>query len=324
MGAEAKKGFIRRGASKEEKQKAFIKAAREIHGGATIQARSSSPKLSPIVKIKNKWKHGDVRPDGRIFKQYQKRKRADGSEYFYEVWMKSGQWAAYRGAQKELSKQHYAKNRKSILERQKEYHRVHRAAILEKQKAYSATTKSAARIRSRKHYDENKPDILEKQKKWYQQNRHLVRETKRSYVRKRRSNDPQFALISQIRNRINSALRRKSASKKDQTKRLVGCDLKQLQAHIQAQFSKGMDWKNERATWHLDHIIPLAAFNLTVPEELRIACNYRNLRPLFKQANIRKGTSMPSIAEMKPMLKLLLQLPSNHPIRRYWRDHQKK
>ena len=54
MGAEAKKGFIPRGASKEEKQKAFIKAAREIHGSrydySRVRYTNSETKVELICK----------------------------------------------------------------------------------------------------------------------------------------------------------------------------------------------------------------------------------------------------------------------------------
>lgn len=50
-----------------------------------------------------------------------------------------------------------------------------------------------------------------------------------------------------------------------------------------------MSWENHGSIWHIDHIRPLASFDLTNKEDVKIACNYKNLQPLFKEENIRKS-----------------------------------
>jgi hypothetical protein len=50
-----------------------------------------------------------------------------------------------------------------------------------------------------------------------------------------------------------------------------------------------MSWENWGEYWHIDHIKPLAAFDLTVREEFLRAVHWTNLQPLEKLANLRKG-----------------------------------
>jgi hypothetical protein len=59
-------------------------------------------------------------------------------------------------------------------------------------------------------------------------------------------------------------------------------------AHIEAQFMPGMTWEN-RELWHVDHIIPCAAFDLTDPAQQRSCFHYGNLRPLWAKENQRKS-----------------------------------
>ena len=54
-----------------------------------------------------------------------------------------------------------------------------------------------------------------------------------------------------------------------------------------------MTWENY-GKWHIDHIIPLSSFDLTDYEQVKVACNYKNLQPLWAEDNLRKGSKIPS------------------------------
>jgi len=63
-----------------------------------------------------------------------------------------------------------------------------------------------------------------------------------------------------------------------------------------------MTWDNYGSAWHVDHIIPLAAYDLTDPEQQRQAFHYTNLQPMWAHENMAKGDEVPG-TEM--VLKLL-------------------
>lgn len=111
---------------------------------------------------------------------------------------------------------------------------------------------------------------------------------KRSYVRLYRKKNPSFDIGIRLRVRMANAIRRSKAYKSESTERLLGCKWAYFLAHLEAQFTDGMTWEN-RSLWHIDHIIPCCAFDLTKPEEQAKCFHYTNLRPLWASENLSKN-----------------------------------
>ena len=62
-----------------------------------------------------------------------------------------------------------------------------------------------------------------------------------------------------------------------------------LKEHLEKQFKPGMNWSNHSLRgWHIDHIRPLSKFDCTDPKELKKACHYSNLQPLWADENLKK------------------------------------
>lgn len=112
-------------------------------------------------------------------------------------------------------------------------------------------------------------------------------------LRARRKTDPQFRLRCTLRSRIKSALRSCGIGQRVSIAKLVGCSFDELKTHLEAQFTNGMRWGEPRRTWHVDHIVPLVAFDLSDVEELQTACNWRNLRPMGGLENRCKHRIIP-------------------------------
>jgi hypothetical protein len=67
----------------------------------------------------------------------------------------------------------------------------------------------------------------------------------------------------------------------------LGMSIAEFRVYIAARFGPGMSWDNYGA-WHLDHVKPLAAFDLTDEAQARTACHYSNLQPLWALENQKK------------------------------------
>jgi len=167
------------------------------------------------------------------------------------------------------SKIYRDKNKDKIKQRQLEYYKQNKESVL---------------VRNSTYRESNKEKIQEINKKY----RVLNRERYTEYCNKRYCSDIKYSIATRLRKRVYAAIKNKNKS----TLKLVGCDIDFLIKHIESQFQPGMTWEN-RSKWHIDHIVPLSAFDLTDPEQLHKACHYTNLQPLWAKDNIRKSNKLP-------------------------------
>lgn len=72
----------------------------------------------------------------------------------------------------------------------------------------------------------------------------------------------------------------------------LGCTIAEAKLHIQKRFKKGMHWNNYGTAWHIDHIIPLAKWDLTKEEQRMRAANILNLQPLWARDNLKKSARL--------------------------------
>lgn len=63
-----------------------------------------------------------------------------------------------------------------------------------------------------------------------------------------------------------------------------------------------MTWDNFGSVWHIDHVFPCAAYDLTIEENKRKVFHYTNLQPLFKRENIIKSDKVPNNHQPELML----------------------
>ena len=102
---------------------------------------------------------------------------------------------------------------------------------------------------------------------------------------------PEFAISKRIRARIYRVLRGKTKS--DRTFNLLGVSsIEVYKTYLEQQFQPGMTWENAGKAWHIDHRIPLSLIDLSTPEGQRFGFNYKNTRPMWADANRRRGNRL--------------------------------
>lgn len=115
----------------------------------------------------------------------------------------------------------------------------------------------------------------------------------RIYNNKKFKQDINYKTAKLLRNRILRVL--KGNIKSANSLNLLGCSVDELKIHLEQQFELGMTWDNQggKNGWQIDHIIPCAKFDLSIPENQRICFNYRNLQPMWAKENNIKRDSLP-------------------------------
>lgn len=124
---------------------------------------------------------------------------------------------------------------------------------------------------------------------WREKNRDLTRQWCRAANAKRRAT-PAGSLNHRISSSIYQTLKAANARKAGRAwEALVGFTIDELIRHLERQFLPGMSWGN-LGKWHVDHIIPLASFEFSGPDDpdFKAAWRLTNLRPLWALANMQK------------------------------------
>lgn len=203
--------------------------------------------------------------------------------------------AFWRG--KKLPRQVAEKIRASLIGRKRPDEVKKKIASTKKGKPLSSEHLSAIRVaaRSRRMSEEQRSVSLAKRRayqKRYKQTR-KYKEWRNGWLRRKYhdTDSPEFKLYVLLRSRLHKAVRRGRDS--TASIRCLGCSVAELRRHIESLFTDGMTWDNWRADgWHIDHKIPLDAFDLTDDEQVRRACHYTNLQPLWARENLLKSNKV--------------------------------
>ena len=95
--------------------------------------------------------------------------------------------------------------------------------------------------------------------------------------------DVSFRLVHHTGRSIQHALNGKSKS--SSTRDILGLDIILFKKWIEYQFTPEMNWSNIE----IDHVKPICMFNVSDVEELKLAFNWKNTKPLLKEVQSQKG-----------------------------------
>ncbi len=181
-------------------------------------------------------------------------------------------------------KNNYNFNKEKISIKRKKYYLKNSEKKKIYQNQYRLDNLEVVKLRKQKYAEKNKAKIAEYQKEYLQT--HKIERNKKQ--KNRYSNDINFKILINLRNRINAVL--KGNSKSRLTMELLGCTIHELRKHLESRFTRGMSWDNCGLDgWEIDHIKPCASFDLSDPKEQKHCFFYKNLQPLWGEDNRSKA-----------------------------------
>lgn len=163
-------------------------------------------------------------------------------------------------------------------ERALAYYYAHRDSIRNRYNNFPDDKREVRRARTRKWRAVNKSAKAKYDKNWRDANREQW-----LALAKKQSKKPKRRMTNSLRRRFRDFIHTQSPRKSLD----FGCTSKQLREHIEKQFQNGMTWSNY-GEWHIDHIVPCKMFNLFLENHQKLCFNWRNLRPLPGEENMRK------------------------------------
>lgn len=161
-----------------------------------------------------------------------------------------------------------------------EYDRARRAAKSSELREYDRVRN--ARRRADPEYAAAQ---VERKRAWRSKNQEHHRQVSRAHDRLQMATNPQRRIAKNLRHRLRKAML--GETRGISAVRDLGMSIDDFRAYIAAKFTDGMSWGNY-GEWHLDHINPLASFDLTDEAQARAAFHYSNYQPLWARDNQRK------------------------------------
>ena len=228
------------------------------------------------------------------YKKWAKKKRAEDPNYFKK----------FQKNRNEYFKKYQAKRKKENPEKVKQLNR-------EAQRRYNKTEKGKKALNERikrwarkkraedpnyfKKFQKNRSEYFRKYRAdYFLKNPEKLRLINRKGAKKfyeKTKKTPKYILIRALRGILGFIFNSIKNQQKPSTKRLLGCSLEELIVFIEKKFKKDMSWDNY-GKWHVDHIKPIAKFDLTDKEQQKKCFHYTNLQPLWAIENLKKGSRL--------------------------------
>jgi hypothetical protein len=152
---------------------------------------------------------------------------------------------------------------------------------------YNSECQDCVRVRSKKYYEDNYEKIIKK----------VV-----TYEKNRLLSDPAFRITHRLRTRLRQAIKAQGADK-IKVSRYIGCSNQFLQDWFEFQFYDGMTFENHGGCWHIEHVKPIADFDMNNSEDIKECFNWKNLRPYRAEKNQSKGSKIKQVDIMLQELK---------------------
>lgn len=188
---------------------------------------------------------------------------------------------------KAYQRKYRERNKEKIGARNRKYRKDNKVSLAAKKRKYCEENKEKIAAKNRKYRESNKEKIKVTRRKWRKKNREIIAAKRRESESKRRKEDPLYSLSKNIRRRLNISLKKAKVKKVKRSFKFISCSPSFLLERLEKmRVERGL------TEYHIDHMRPLASFDLKNTEELRRCWHWSNLQALDPKENLRKNKQL--------------------------------
>lgn len=233
-----------------------------------------------LCKECNKLKCKEYRESNRERQsEYNKKYRNEHKE---EISTRMCEWSKNNRDKRRIVDAKYKEShRRELSEKQQEYYRGNKEVIAIRTKAWNEDNKNEISSRRKISYDANRDEILARAKQNRNSNIDEVRKQRNQYLRKLRNTNENYAISVKLRSSLSKALK-KQGIVKTFSSGVTTRKAAEIVSNIGSR-PKG---------FHLDHIIPISAFDLRNQLHRELAMSKYNLRWISADENLRKNKTI--------------------------------
>lgn len=179
-------------------------------------------------------------------------------------------------------------------------------------KEYRDSKKDHVKEKNKRYYLENKETVNANNKSYQIQNDETIKAQRKEYrnrieikertqmknkeylpirkekIKEKRKTDLNFQLSEVMRSKLHKILKNQKTS----YIKILGCDLEFFKKWIEFRFDDKMSWDNFGSYWHIDHILPINAFDFSDTKNKDICFHWTNLQPLPAFENQSKSDKL--------------------------------
>jgi hypothetical protein len=253
-----------------------------------------------ITKSKNEFSKNKCKKDGLATqcKSCSKKRREKDKEKlkeYHEIYRKNNKEKTlvyakeYRENNKEKVKEYFSK----IKDKRKEYDRLryielNKNKIKKRKRGVSIQTKEEKLLKQKEYYQKNKEKIQLKHKEYRERNREKTRKRSSEYEKIKKITDPSFKIKKLIRASFYVNLKISKIKKTDKFFKYTEIKLSDYIDHFKNNYPEEFLKITEKGKYHIDHIIPCSAYDLTNNNEIKKCWNPKNLRIIPAKENLKK------------------------------------
>lgn len=243
-----------------------------------------------VSEVQHRHRRGDPSPagDGLVFLRYARGR---------EVWVTPEKLLAAKTLAKQINARQRAKP--GYREKMTAYLREYQRRPEQVKKHAERFQKNKERDRAKRNAEARRYQKTPKARQYQKQLREKYRDRIKARRRIRQAkirSTPEGRLRHNYATRIAIACRQQGTVKSTRTIKLLGCTAQFFRGWLEAHFEPGMTWANygnHAGTWQVDHVFPIASFDLSVPEQMSKAFHYTNCKPMWTTMNHAKSDALP-------------------------------